>query len=265
MIGKYIKDIKKHDPLTKEAERLLLISAKSGDRDALEKVINSNLRFAFKIAKSYQGKGLPLEDLISEANLGLLKAYERFDLSRDVRFISYAVWWIRQSILSALYKDSNLIRMPLNKLVNVNKINTIKNTLEHELMREPTTEEIKERVESEDLVYDPQTLYPIIRLDVPRTETGNVDLHEVLYSEDVDEEALSLEFKTDLEDIIKEFPKREQTIIFMYYGIGYPRPHTLREIGSELNLTRERIRQIKEHVLIKIKRKSDGKKLLEYL
>lgn len=252
--------------MDKEEERKLLVKAKNGNKAAYDKVLNCNLRFVFQVAKSYQGKGLPLEDLIAEGNLGLVKAFDKFDLDRDVKFISYAVWWIKQSILSALYKHSNIIRLPLNKLVSVSKINKIKRQLKQELSREPTTEEIKAELEDPSLADDMQHLHSIIRLDVPRTETGDADLHEVLQREQyVDPEELSRKFKRDLQDIIRVFPEREQKIIRMYYGIGFMRSYTLREIGDDLDLTRERIRQIKEHVLSKIRKKSDGDKLLDYL
>lgn len=204
--------------------------------------------------------------MIAEGNHGLVKAFEKFDLDKNVKFISYAVWWIRQSILSALYKHSNVIRLPLNKLVNVSKINDIKKELEQDLSREPTTQEIKAELDDPSLADDMQHLHSMIRLDVPRTETGDADLHEVLHKEEeMDPAEFSRKFARDLEDIIKVFPEREQRIIRMYYGIGYMRSYTLREIGDDLDLTRERIRQIKEHVLSKIRKKSDGQKLLDYL
>lgn len=243
-----------------------MVKAKKGNKAAYDKVLNCNLRFVFQVAKSYQGKGLPLEDLIAEGNLGLVKAFDKFDLDRDVKFISYAVWWIKQSILSALYKHSNLIRLPLNKLVSVSKVNKVKKELEQDLGRDPTTQEIKDALDDPSLADDMQHLHSMIRLDVPRTETGDADLHEVLKRDQfVDPEELSQKFQRDLDEIIKVFPPREQKIIRMYYGIGFMRSYTLREIGDDLDLTRERIRQIKEHVLSKIRKKSDGEKLLDYL
>ncbi len=266
MITQYIDEIKKYPPLDREEENRLILLAKQGQKWASNKVINSNLRFVFQIAKSYQNRGLLLEDLIAEGNIGLLKALERFDPAREVKFISYAVWWIRQSILSAIYTYASPIRLPLNKLVNVSKINKIKDELGQDLLREPTYEELKESILDPALKEDIDHLHTIIRIDVPRTEEGDSTLHEVL--EQIDEESIDdrfTAFAEDLTEIIKSFSKREQEILCMYYGIGHEKTYNLREIGVKLNLTRERIRQIKEQTLEKIKKMPEGQALIEYL
>jgi len=197
--------------------------------------------------------------------MGLLKAYERFDLEVGVKFISYAVFWIKQSILSALYSHSNTIRIPLNKLINVSKIAKIKKELEQQLLREPTLSELQDYIEDPSLKDDVHHLHTIISLDVPRTEMGEADLHEVLAGDDENLEKKLEEFREEFLDVISNFPKREKKILCMYYGIRYTRTYNLREIGLELDLTRERIRQIKDQSLNKLREKPEGKKLIEYL
>jgi len=261
----YLKLIKDFSPLTKEAERALFKKAQNGDKQAYAKVVSSNLKFVITVAKKYQNQGLPLDDLVAEGNLGLVKAYYKFDLSRDVKFITYAVWWIRQSIINAIHEHSKLIRLPLNKIINVTKINRAKEHLCQILEREPATEEIEEYLGDPLISKDGKFGYTIISLDTPQTENKK-DLTSVLPSEPVDLDILEEAFREELQVLLNtDFSEKEKDIIHMYYGINHIRAYTLKEIGIDYGLTRERIRQIKEKVLNKLRYKQRAEKLRIFL
>lgn len=259
----YFDSIKDIPPLTKEEEQGLFIKAKAGDERAKDKIIRSNLRFVVSVAKQYQGQGIPLEDLIGEGNYGLMKAYENFDVTRNIKFITYAVWWIRQSIINCIHESSRLIRLPANKISLVGKINKIKTELEQEIGKAPTIEELYQELHKHG-IYDSvdNLMFTYVDIDKPHEHT-NKTIHEILPSEeappskDIEDQYLS----KDIKKVLGEFTPREQEIIKMYFGIDEIRGHTLEEIGIDLGLTRERIRQIKKTVIEKLQKKHRAKRL----
>lgn len=263
-IDYYLKTIRKFVPLTKEEEKVLFKKAKAGDREAYNEIIESNLRFVVSVAKKYQNLGILLEDLISEGNMGLVKAYEKFDVDRNYKFITYAVWWIKQSILNAIHEHSNQVRLPLNKINNITKSAKLRDNFEQGEARSLSIEELAEYIDDPDILNDLKYQSQIIDLDKPQVD-GEKDLNNIItdksYCIDTD-----LEFVQDeLVEILKDFTPREREILYMYYGINQVRPYTLKEIGYDMGLTRERIRQIKEKVIDKLKKKKLADRLREYL
>jgi len=265
-MNRYLKDISKFDPVSREIERVLLVKAKNGNTQAFNTLIQSNLKFVIRTAKKYQGQGISLNDLVAEGNIGLLKAFDRFDVTRkNIKFITYAVWWIRQTILNAIHENAKLIRLPLNKISNVTKISKATELLRETLSREPTDIEIADYLENPDILKDLKYAYVMVGLNTPHTEDGK-DLNSVISSNEIENlGSLEEEFRKELDDILISFPEREKIIIHMYYGIGYVRAYTLKEIGEEFKLTRERIRQIKEKVLKKLRLRHRKEKLRLYL
>ncbi|MBC8436895.1 sigma-70 family RNA polymerase sigma factor [bacterium] len=266
---RYFDSIKDCVVLDKEAERVLLEKAKEGDNKAYEKVISSNLKFVISVAKQYQKQGLPLDELIAEGNLGLVKAYHKFSLKFTNGFITYAVWWIRQAIMNAIHEHSKLIRLPANKIANITKVNKAIEALKQELYRDPTNEEICEflalNTKEADALKDLKYSYSYVPLDAPQTDNSKT-LHEVLVGDPLDEpENQTDSLKQELEILMKDFTNREKHILYMYFGIDNPRNYTLEEIGVDLGLTRERIRQIKLKVLNKLRLKHRSEKLRIYL
>jgi RNA polymerase primary sigma factor len=264
MLDKYLKDIRKFDPLTKKEELELFEKAKNGDKLAREKIINCNLRFVVQIAREYQNQGLALEELIQEGNLGLLKAFDKFDLSKGHKFITYAVWWIRQSITNAIHEHSRSIRLPLNKITNVTKISKLKDNLEQQEARQIGYTEISEYLEDPSIVEDLQFNYTIINLDKQQTENEK-DLNDIIPDEDNDIFASLEPIKDELKLILNEFNEREIKILKMYFGIDHVRRYTLKEIGYELKLTKERIRQIKDKIIDKLQKRKRSEKLRGYI
>ncbi|MBC8410397.1 MAG: sigma-70 family RNA polymerase sigma factor [Rhodobacteraceae bacterium] len=264
----YFNTIKDYEVLPKKEERELLKKAKAGSNSAYEKIIACNLKFVVSVAKQYQNKGLPLDELIAEGNLGLVKAFHKFDLKYKNGFITYAVWWIRQCIMNALHEHSRLIRLPANKITAVTKIMHAKDHLKQELLRDPTNGELSDYISDtpsdkifEDLKYN----YSIVPLDAPQTDNQKT-LHEVLPGHPSDiPDSSSDSLKEEIGYILSEFTEREQQIIEMYFGINQPRNYTLEEIGVDLGLTRERIRQIKLKVINKLKMQHRSDKLKVYL
>lgn len=252
----YFKQLKDQEKLGKKEEKKLLKSAKNGNNKDKEKLLSSHLKFVIMIAKQYQNQGLTLEELIAEGNLGLVKAYNKFDISKPNNFITYAVWWIRQSIMNSIHENSKLIRLPVNKITSITKLSHIKKNLENQLGRETTDEELREHLKTknlEKLVEDVKFSYSYVPLDAPQT-ANEKNLNEVIAApmNGIQIDYNVDQFKQELELILKEFTKRERQIIYMYYGIEHPRTYTLEEIGVDLGLTRERIRQIKEKILHKL-------------
>ncbi|MCS7053254.1 MAG: RNA polymerase sigma factor RpoD/SigA [Ignavibacterium sp.] len=268
-LDKYLNDISKEPLLTPEEEVELAKKAQTGDIKAKERLILSNLRFVVSVAKQYQNQGLSLNDLINEGNLGLIKAVKRYDVTKGFKFISYAVWWIRQSILQALAENSRIIRLPSNKLVTINKIKTAISNLEQEFEREPTPEELASVLElnideiKETFRFNQRK----ISIDEPiNNDDGSFsDLLSNQDSPSPDDNLMNESLKKEISSAIKTLSLREQEVIKLCYGIDCDQPHTLEEIGLKFNLTRERVRQIKEKALRKLRRSKISSKLKKYL
>ncbi|HPR33762.1 MAG TPA: RNA polymerase sigma factor RpoD/SigA, partial [Prolixibacteraceae bacterium] len=242
-LDKYLHEIGKVELLDPEKEVELAKRIKKGDREAFEQLINSNLRFVVSVAKQYQNQGLSLPDLINEGNLGLIKAAQRFDETRGFKFISYAVWWIRQSILQALAEQARIVRLPLNKIGSINKINKTFNQLEQEFQREPTAKEISEMLEITPEVIEEamKASGHHVSMDAPlRDEDGN-NLYDILLNIDTpspDKGLLNNSLQQEIERSLATLGEREAEIIRFYFGLNGTRPHTLEEIGEVFGLTR---------------------------
>ncbi len=240
--------------------------AKKGDRAAYNELLNRNLRFVVSVAKKYQNQGLSLDDLISEGNAGLVVAFNKFDNKKfDVKFITYAVWWIRQSIMKAIHDNAKIVRLPLNIIMEMSKLSRLRKELEQQVGRTLTTQEILELTDNEEVANAIKYNYGIIDIDAPRTDNDK-DLSSVLTDPNAVDIQISLEdIKDELKFILKDFPERERDILIMYFGIDQMRPYTLKEIGVDKGLTRERIRQIKEKTIEKLKEPKYANQLREYL
>lgn len=269
-LDKYLHDIGKVELITAEEEVELARRIKNGDQEALEKLTKANLRFVVSVAKQYQNQGLNLPDLINEGNLGLIKAAQRFDETRGFKFISYAVWWIRQSILQALAEQSRIVRLPLNKIGTINKINKAYAYLEQELEREPRADEIAKMLDiTEAEVKDSlRNSARHLSMDASLTQDDDNNMYDVLKSEDSptpDKGLLYESLKTEVNRVIATLPPREADILKLYFGLDSKHPMTLEEIGEKFDLTRERVRQIKEKALRRLKHTSKCKVLKSYL
>jgi RNA polymerase primary sigma factor len=269
-LDKYLHEIGKVELLSAEKEVELAKRIKKGDRQALETLIKANLRFVVSVSKQYQNQGLSLPDLINEGNLGLIKASERFDETRGFKFISYAVWWIRQSILQALAEQARIVRLPLNKIGSINKINKAFSKLEQEFQREPTVDEVAELMEAKpELVEDSMNFSSIhVSMDAPlRDEEGN-NLYDVMLNNDSpkpDEDLMDGSLRQEIERSLATLGDREAEILRFYFGLKGYQSHTLEEIGDEFGLTRERVRQIKEKAIKKLKNHYRNRLLRSYL
>ncbi len=269
-LDKYLQDIGKEELITADEEVQLAQKVKQGDQLALEKLVKANLRFVVSVAKQYQNQGLSLPDLINEGNLGLIKAAKRFDETRGFKFISYAVWWIRQSILQALAEQSRIIRLPLNQVGSLNKIKKATSKLEQEFERTPSAEEIAEKLEMPDYKIDAAkkitTRY--ISMDAPLTQDDETKFLDVFVSEDTphtDDMLMRESLAREIQRSLATLTKKERDVINLYYGIGMPHGLTLEEIGAKFDLTRERVRQIKEKAIRRLKHTSRSKLLKSYL
>ena len=269
-LGNYLADISKFEPLDPRKEIELTQLIKQGDSKAQNELIVSNLRFVVSVAKKFQGQGRPLEDLISEGNLGLIKAAKRFDETRGFKFISYPVWWVRQSILQSLSEHSRLVRVPLNRQGDINKIVKATENLEHQYERPPLVEEIAKQVAK--LPYEVAHSIQISRrhqsLDMPFSDTDSNSLIDVLPdpgSLQPDSALVHSSLKQEIIYALNTLKEREREIIKMYYGIEQEYALTLNEIGEEFNLTRERVRQIKEKAIRRLQHKSRSTHLRPYL
>ena len=270
-IEKYLQEIGKEDLLTPEEEVDLARRIRAGDQTALEKLTRANLRFVVSVAKQYQNNSLSLNDLINEGNLGLVKAAQKFDETRGFKFISYAVWWIRQSIIQALAEHSRLVRLPLNKVGSLTKINTAFSDLEQKYQREPTAEELAELLEIP--VEEVEATLGIsarhVSMDAPFTEGESNALIDVLDNPNAEKTDVALEYKESLQmetdRILGTLTDREREVIKLFFGIGVEHPMTLEDIGESLGITRERIRQIKDKAITKLRTQSRSKALKAYL
>ena len=263
-IETYLKDIRKYPPFTKEDERVILLKAKAGDRDAYEELMNRNLRFVVSVAKKYQNQGLPLEELISEGNAGLVIAFNKFDEKKyDVKFITYGVWWIKQAIMKAVRDNAKVIRLPLNIIMEMTKLNRVKRVLEQEVGRTLTSQEILELTDDEEITKAIKYNYGIVDLYEPRTEDEKDLSHILVDDKNVDIQISLEDIKDELKFILEDFSERERDILIMYFGIDQMRPYTLKEIGVDKGLTRERIRQIKKKSLKKLRRNPKSRSLLD--
>ncbi len=269
-LDKYLHEIGKVDLLTSEQEVELAAKIRKGDPKALEKLIKANLRFVVSVSKQYQNQGLSLPDLINEGNVGLIKAAQRFDETRGFKFISYAVWWIRQSILQALAEQARIVRLPLNKIGSINRINKAFAELEQMFEREPSVQEIAEVLEmaSDDVKEAMKSAGRHISMDAPIKEDEDSTLYDVLLSKDAispDKGLLNESLRREIERVLSILTPREANILKLYFGLNTKYQYTLEEIGQEFNLTRERVRQIKEKAIKRLKNATRCKMLKTYL
>ncbi|WP_368501893.1 RNA polymerase sigma factor RpoD/SigA [Flavitalea sp. BT771] len=270
-LEKYLQEIGKVELITPEEEVKLAVRIKQGDQPALDKLTKANLRFVVSVAKQYQNQGLSLPDLINEGNLGLIKAAQRFDETRGFKFISYAVWWIRQSILQALAEQSRIVRLPLNKVGLTNRIQKAYSTLEQEFEREPSAEELAELLEL-DIEEVSSTLGIAARhvsMDTPLSEGEENTLIDVLENPNAERAETNIEHKESLKQEIdrslKTLTERQKEVICFFFGIGVDHPMSLEDIGEKFNLTRERVRQIKDKAITKLRSNTRSKMLRSYL
>jgi RNA polymerase primary sigma factor len=269
-LDKYLQDISKIDLITAEEEVELAQRIKQGDQKALERLTTANLRFVVSVAKQYQNQGLKLPDLINEGNAGLVKAAKRFDETRGFKFISYAVWWIRQSILQALAEQSRIVRLPLNKIGSINKINKAYSHLEQLHERPPSPEELAKELDMtvSDVKQSLKNAGRHVSMDAPLKEGETSNLYDVVRSgespnpdKELMHESLILEITRALETL----SQKEADVISLYFGIGDQQPMSLEEIGETFDLTRERVRQIKEKGIKRLRQNSRSKILKSYL
>jgi RNA polymerase primary sigma factor len=269
-LDKYLQDIGKEALITADEEVELARKIRAGDQKALDKLCRANLRFVVSVAKQYQNQGLSLPDLINEGNVGLIKAGQRFDETRGFKFISYAVWWIRQSILQALAEQSRIVRLPLNQVGSLNKIKKETSRLEQKFERLPSAEELAEALEIPGYKIDAAmkitTRY--VSMDAPLVDDEDTKFIDVFVDEDTPftdaglmRESLAMEIKRSLSTL----SEKERDVINLYYGIGIPHGLTLEEIALQFDLTRERVRQIKEKAIRRLKHNSRSKLLKSYL
>lgn len=269
-LDKYLQEIGREELITAEEEVHLAKKIKEGDQRALEKLTRANLRFVVSVAKQYQNQGLSLPDLINEGNLGLIKAAKRFDETRGFKFISYAVWWIRQSILQALAEQSRIVRLPLNQVGSLNKINKAYSKLEQEFEREPSAEELAELLDLPiDKVADTMKVSGRhVSMDAPFANGEESSLLDVLINHDspkADSGLIMESLSKEIDRALSTLTERERDVVKLFFGIGMNHGLTLEEIGDKFDLTRERVRQIKEKAIRRLRHSSRSKLLQQYL
>lgn len=269
-LDKYLQEIGKVDLITADEEVELAQRIKAGDSAALEKLTKANLRFVVSVAKQYQNQGLTLPDLINEGNLGLIKAAQRFDETRGFKFISYAVWWIRQSILQALAEQSRIVRLPLNKIGSINKINKMYAFLEQSQERAPSAEEIAKELDMSisEVQESLRNSGRHVSMDAPLIEGEDSNLYDVLRSGESpnpDRTLLHESLRIEIERALETLTPREGDVVRLYFGLDAQHPMSLEEIGETFDLTRERVRQIKEKAIRRLKHTSRSKILMTYL
>jgi len=271
-LEKYLQEIAKEPLLTDDQEVALAKRVREGDPMALERMVKANLRFVVSVAKQYQNQGLQLSDLINEGNLGLIKAAQKFDETRGFKFISYAVWWIRQSVLQALVEQSRIIRLPLNKVGSYNRITRAMFEFEQKYQREPSNEELEEilkinKREIDDII---RSAHKHVSMDAPisRDEDEESSLYDVIQDDDASgshKEMMKESLKMEIKKAMAVLPKRDAEIVSCYFGLRGEIHMTLEEIGKKFNLTRERVRQIKERSLRRLRKTTTSKSLRTYL
>ena len=269
-LSRYLEEIGDFEPLNPDREVELAIQIKKGNHNALEELVKANLRFVVSVAKDYQGQGLPLTDLINEGNLGLIKAAGRFDETRGFKFISYAVWWIRQSILQALAEHSRIVRLPLNRVGTISKITKTAEKLEAEIERSPNEKEIGRQLNmTPDEVIDAMRISRRHQsLNAPFRDGDKNSLIDIIKDEnqlEPDTPLMNDSLKDEIRNSLDTLKDRERMVIKMYFGIERDYALTLNEIGEEFNLTRERVRQIKEKAIRRLRHRSRSKTLRNYL
>ncbi len=269
-LDKYLQEIGKVDLITAEEEVELARRIKQGDREALEKLTKANLRFVVSVSKQYQNQGLTLPDLINEGNLGLIKAAQRFDETRGFKFISYAVWWIRQSILQALAEQSRIVRLPLNKIGSINKINKASARLEQGFEREPNIKEIAGELDitETEVKESMRNAGRHVSMDAPLIQDEDNTMYDVLKSDEANTPETGLLYESlrkEIDRAISTLTQREADVVRYYFGLNGGHPMTLEEIGEKFDLTRERVRQIKEKAIRRLKHTSRSKILKSYL
>ncbi len=269
-LEKYLQEIGKVDLITADEEVTLAQKIKQGDKLALEKLTKANLRFVVSVSKQYQNQGLSLQDLINEGNLGLIKAAQRFDETRGFKFISYAVWWIRQSIMQALAEQSRIVRLPLNRVGNLSKINRAYAQLEQEFEREPNSKEIADllEVDEDEVKTSLRNAGKHVSMDAPLLTDDDNSLYDVIHSEGVenpDKELMHDSLRIEIERAISTLTAREADVLRLYFGLNIKTPFSLEEIAEKYELTRERVRQIKERAIRRLKQTSRSRLLKAYL
>jgi len=262
----YLKEISKYKTLPIEEEADLAKRIRDGDRLALDKLVKSNLRFVVSVSRNYQNQGLPLVDLINEGNLGLIRAAKRFDEKKNFRFISYAVWWIRQAILQALAEQSRIVKLPLNRVSAIHKIGMVQSRLEQKLSRIPNVYEIAEelRIEPHDVQEAVKIGNSHFSLDAPLQSGDDSKLLDLLadeHAESPDNGVMNISLHSEVDTVLESLSEREREVVRLYFGIGEETAYTLEEIGIRFELTRERVRQIKEKAIKKLKHSSRTRKL----
>ncbi|PQJ80214.1 sigma-70 family RNA polymerase sigma factor [Polaribacter porphyrae] len=269
-LEKYFQEVSKIDLITADEEVELAVKIKEGSQRALDKLVKANLRFVVSVAKQYQNQGLKLSDLINEGNLGLVKAAKRFDETRGFKFISYAVWWIRQSILQALAEQSRIVRLPLNKIGSISKINKVYSRLEQKNERIPTYVEIANELDTtvRDVAQSMKNSGRHLSMDAPFREGKDSNLYNVLQADESpkpDRNLIQQSLTTEIDRALDTLSHKEAKVIKMFFGLGQHSPSNLAEIGKTFDLTRERVRQVKQRAIKRLKSKSRTQVLRYYL
>ncbi|MBE7443520.1 MAG: RNA polymerase sigma factor RpoD/SigA [Flavobacteriales bacterium] len=269
-LDKYLQEIGREELITAEDEVELARKIKQGNQRALEKLVKANLRFVVSVSKQYQNQGLTLPDLINEGNLGLIKAAQRFDETRGFKFISYAVWWIRQSILQAIAEQARIVRLPLNQVGSLNRINKAFSKLEQEYEREPSIDELADLLEiGDDKIVDSMKISGRhVSVDAPFRDDEDGNLLDVLANNDTPNSDVTLmneSLQREISRSLATLTDKEQDVLKMFFGIGLVHPLSLEEIGEKFNLTRERVRQIKEKAIRRLRHSSKSNLLKTYL
>ena len=268
-LDQYLQDVSQHDLITPDEEKRLARKAQKGDAEAIQALCRANLRFVISVAKKYQGRGLPLSDLIQQGNLGLVTAAIKFDPDQGVKFIYYAVWWIRQAILSALAHHGRSVRVPLNRAAELSKILKTKQKMKVELDREPTSEEIAKKLDM-----NPATVEMLealnageVRLDAPIGDSEDSSLVERFVTEAATTAVSEVEerlLKDEIDEALSTLRERDALVLRLYYGLGESREHTLEEIGQQLGITRERVRQLRDRALKELREGKKGSALASF-